>query len=359
MDPIISGIQQVGVGVPDVYGAWGWYNRILGFDVPVFDDRGTADKMLRYTGGEPQGRHAVLAVNMQGGGGLEIWQYTSRKPQPPNFQLQAGDLGIFITRIKTRDIGKAYRYMDGMHADIPGRIEKGPEGIKAFHIKDPYGNIFRIEEYSLSFMKTSSVTGGIIGVVIGVSGMEASIGFYREILGFDRVIYDEKGTFPDMEAIPGGSGMYRRVLLEHRKPRQGAFSRLLGSASIELVQALDRQPVKIFENRYWGDQGYMHLCFDIRGMSDMRRLCRDKGYPFTVDSNPGVIGGESGSFDMGEAAGHFSYVEDPDGTLIEFVEAHKIPVIKKIGWYMDLRKREPDKPLPDWMLKTLRWNRKK
>jgi hypothetical protein len=62
----------------------------------------------------------------------------------------------------------------------------------------------------------------------------------------------------------------------------------------------------------------------------------------------------SGSFDMGEAAGYFSYIEDPDGTLIEFVETHKIPILKKIGWYLDLRKRSnPEKPLPRWMLKTL------
>jgi hypothetical protein len=60
---------------------------------------------------------------------------------------------------------------------------------------------------------------------------------------------------------------------------------------------------------------------------------------------------------MGEAAGQFSYVEDPDGTLIEFVETHKIPVIKKIGWYINLRKRNPEKALPDWILKALSFNR--
>jgi hypothetical protein len=59
---------------------------------------------------------------------------------------------------------------------------------------------------------------------------------------------------------------------------------------------------------------------------------------------------------MGEAAGHFSYIEDPDGTLIEFVETHKVPVLKKIGWYIDLRKRKP-LPLPSWILKTLRFSR--
>ncbi|MFT7230618.1 MAG: hypothetical protein ACI9GO_001087, partial [Bacteroidia bacterium] len=65
------------------------------------------------------------------------------------------------------------------------------------------------------------------------------------------------------------------------------------------------------------------------------------------------------SFDMGEAAGHFSYIEDPDGTLIEFVETHKIAILKKVGWYLDLRKRDALKPLPRWMLKSMGLNRKK
>ena len=62
---------------------------------------------------------------------------------------------------------------------------------------------------------------------------------------------------------------------------------------------------------------------------------------------------------MGEAAGHFAYIEDPDGTLIEFVETHKIPILKKIGWYLDLTKRDALKPLPRWMLKSMGLNRKK
>jgi hypothetical protein len=62
---------------------------------------------------------------------------------------------------------------------------------------------------------------------------------------------------------------------------------------------------------------------------------------------------------MGDAAGHFAYNEDPDGTLIEYVEAHRVPILKKFGWYFNLKKRDATQPLPDWMLKALRFNRKK
>ena len=56
---------------------------------------------------------------------------------------------------------------------------------------------------------------------------------------------------------------------------------------------------------------------------------------------------------MGDAAGQFAYIEDPDGTLIEFVETHKVPLVKKLGLSINLQKRDPEKPLPRWMLKAL------
>ena len=76
---------------------------------------------------------------------------------------------------------------------------------------------------------------------------------------------------------------------------------------------------------------------------------KEKGFPFTVDS--------SDTFDMGEAGGRFSYIEDPDGTWIEFVETHKVPILKKIGWYIHLKKRKPGKALPRFVLKMMGLNR--
>jgi hypothetical protein len=91
-------------------------------------------------------------------------------------------------------------------------------------------------------------------------------------------------------------------------------------------------------------------------MDELRSFCESKGYPFMVDSKKSQ---EGQSFDMGEAAGFFSYIEDPDGTLIEFVETHKVPILKKFGWYLDLRKRDPNKSLPGWMIMTLKYSRVK
>lgn len=343
----ISGIQQVGIGVANVHEAFKWYRQHFGMDVPMFEEAAEAALMLPYTGGQPQSRHAILALNMQGGGGMEIWQYTGRTPVPAAFQPQLGDLGIFIAKIKCKNVWDCFHDLRKRGVNMQTNPAPRPDGEEHFFVKDPWGNTFEVVGAKDWFSTgRPDLTGGMYGAVIGVSDMDRSVAFYAEMLGYDTIVYDKTDDFADWHGVDGGFGRCRRVLLRHAEKRKGPFSRLLGDTEIELVQSLERKPRKIFENRFWGDLGYIHLCFDITGMAEMKAFCAEKGYPFTVDS--------SGSFDMGEAAGYFSYIEDPDGTLIEFVETHKIPILKKIGWYLDLRKRSrPEKPLPALMLKAL------
>jgi len=347
---IISGIQQVGIGVANMNEAWKWYRKYFGVDIRIFEDEATANLMLPYTGGKPRKRHAALALNMQGGGGFEIWQYKDRIPEAPLSQILIGDYGIFAVKIKSRNVEKTYDFYKENELDLTP-LGTSPEGKKNFFVKDPYGNLFQIIDGNSWFRKEDKPTGAVYGTVIGVADMEKSIAFYKEILDYDTVVYDETQIFSDFANVPGGNSTCRRVLLNHSKSRLGAFSRLLGDSQIELVQVYDREASSIFRNRYWGDLGFIHLCFDIHGMSSLRDKCKAFGHPFTVDS--------SNSFDMGEAAGHFSYIEDPDGTLIEFVETHRVPVLKKMGWYLNLRKRNPEKSLPGWMLNALSFNRVK
>jgi hypothetical protein len=107
-EKIISGIQQIGIGVTNLREAWKWYHEQFGMDVRIFEEKATAELMLPYTGGKPQERHAALALNMQGGGGFEIWQYTQRKPLFPKFKIHLGDLGINAAKIKSKDVKATY-----------------------------------------------------------------------------------------------------------------------------------------------------------------------------------------------------------------------------------------------------------
>lgn len=349
---IISGIQQMGIGVYNLAEAWNWYISHFGMDVKVFEDKNTAALMLPHTGGKPREKHAALAINMQGGGGFEIWQHTGKTPDRPLFKLELGDLGICVTKLKCVDINAAMTYQKTVSTDIVSHIETMPSGQKHFFVKDLYENIFQFVEEPNIFQDVKRVpSGGVYGAIIGVQDINKSLPVYTDILGYDQIIYDETGQFTDLNGVQGGNGTFHRVLLQHSKKREGAFSPLLGTSQIELIQCIDRTPLDIYEGRIWGDPGFIHLCFDINGMAALREFCSKKGYPFTVDS--------SNNFEMGDAAGHFSYIQAPEGTLIEFVETYRIPVLKKIGWYIDLRKRNQSKTLPRFLLKALALNRVK
>ncbi len=351
---VISGIQQVGIGVTDVKDAWNWYIRHFGMDCRIFEEEAEAKLMLPYTGGKPQNRHAVLALNLQSGGGFEIWQYKKREPVPKKEEIRIGDFGILVCKMKTPDINKTIGFLAEQGVSLLADPLPDPAGKLSIFLKDPFGNIFQIVEASDWFMNENKPTGGAFGAIIGVSDIDKSRKVYSEILGYDRVEYDKTGIFPDLAGIPGGSLPCRRVLLSRTEPFAGPFSKVFGNSVIELISSSGSPGIRVYDGRFWGDPGFIHLCYDMRGMDELKQYCESKGFPFIVDSKKSH---EGDIFDMGDAAGHFSYIEDPDGVLIEFVETHKLPLLKKLGWSLDLRKRNPRQSLPSWMLKALRFSR--
>ena len=336
-EKVICGIQQVGIGVSDFVEAWLWYYDNFGFEVKIVDDEGVAERMLPYTGGKPQPRRSGIAVNIRGGGGFEIWQPKERELNYLKAPVQLGDLGILIAKVKTSDIENAYNTFINRGLCVMSEILTAPTGYRHFFMKDPYDNLFQIEEDGYVFVNEKKTTGGANGAVIGVSDMERSLPFYMKLLEYDKVVLDQTAVFDDLQCLPGSKQKLRRVILGRSKPIEGPLSGIMGTSHLELIQSIEGPGKKLYEGRYWGDPGFIHLCFDVRNMEAVKAETEALGHPFVCDSGA--------DFGMGEANGHFTYVEDPDGTLIEFVETFRIPIIKKIGLYLNLAKKDDHKQL--------------
>lgn len=348
-----AGIMQMGVGTADFHATERWLYDMFQADVQILEDDTVAERMLPYTGNSPQRRHACINCNLQGGGGFEIWQYTERKPEPVPFDIQVGDLGFFITKVKSHNIEAFHEELTAKYSEITP-VVMDPRGIPTFYIHDPEGNCFQVVEDNYIFIDRNRFSGGVVGAMVGVTDIERSRKVYSDILGYDAVVYDKTGVFSDWQGLRGGSQTYRRMLLTRSRPFQGPFSELYGNSTIELVQALDRTPRKIFEGRFWGDPGFIQICFDVINMRELEAKCNELGFKFTVDSCPG-----NAKFDMGKAGGHFTYIEDPDGNLIEFVETHFIPLNSALNIKLDFLKRDRTKAFPKFFFQLLKLNRVK
>ena len=341
----VGGIQQVGIGVDSLKKAVGWYASILGFDVPLFRKKLAALFMTSYTAGEVQEGDTAVLFNLKGGGGLEIWQLTRKHIAYPYHQLMIGDTGIYSVKLKTPIIYQGYDSLFSKDIAIYNEAIEDPRGVPHFFLSDIYGNVFDVVQHNHWLTerqrKHRPKNGGVCGINIGVTDIDRSLFLYQDILGYKDIVFDEQDVFEDFRFLPGGKQRYRRVLLESKTV--GPFSTLIGPSSIELIQPLDRTPQRIFRGRLWGDCGFIHVCFDVRGIDILKKRCEEAGILFTMDNRK--------SFTMGGTIGQFAYIEDPDGIMIELIEAYSIPVYK--NWSIDLHAKKYTENIPSYLIKLL------
>jgi catechol 2,3-dioxygenase-like lactoylglutathione lyase family enzyme len=353
MASIINGVQHLGVGVPDLDSAWKWYRQFFGINIPFFNAEAPAPLMQIYTDGEVITKRAAMVMNLKGGCAMEVVQPTSFKATHAKTQFQLGDLGIFIGHVKTPNSKKAFDYFKNNNANVQGELTKTPDGLNCFFVKDPNGLLFQVIEANDFFSNDKTVTGGIMGCTIAVSDIEKSLRLYADLLGYNHKLYDKTETFNDFKEINEGSKTFRRIKLIQKNQPTGGFNKVGGITHIELVQEIsDRPKLKMYEGRKWGDIGFVHLGFDVRGMKEIGKKLEQEGFGFTCDTNNVLSMGDSTKV-------HCTYIEDPDGTLIEMIEVYKIPIIEKLGINLNVEKSPLEKPLPNWLLKALRFSRVK
>ena len=204
MNSFINGIQQIGIGVSDAKAVFNWYREHLGFDILVFEDESPATLMTQYTGDEIRNRYALLAMNMKGGGGLEIWQFKDRKPKAAEIDTQWGDLGINVMKVRSTTIEETHNQLKTLQLALLTEIIRYEGSNTHFFFKDPWGNLVEVVSDSYIFCETKSNCGGVLGATIGVSDMENSIRFYQELLRYDIIVSDRTGVFEDFKTLPRG-----------------------------------------------------------------------------------------------------------------------------------------------------------
>jgi catechol 2,3-dioxygenase-like lactoylglutathione lyase family enzyme len=346
----INGLQHIGVAVQNMDASLRFYRKFFGLDIPFFDSIQPAPLMDVYTNDSTITKRASMIMNLQGGCAIEVIRPTSFEPKPA-IAAKIGDLGIVVTQVKCKDIKVSHEFCSKNNAAGITAISKDSIGRPTFYIQDLDGLHWQYIESKEWYTDADHHSGGVIGCSVGVSKIDEALQLYAGVLGYDKVLSDSKGKFNDWLSVPGGQENYRRVILTQSEQPGGGFAKVTGATYIELVQALDRTPTYLFQDRIWGDSMFAHIGFDVKGMKGLGEDLHVAGYPFTCDSQ--------NALSMGQTKVHCTYIHDKDRTLIEMIEVFKVPIIEKWGIFLNVEKRDPLKPLPNFMLKALRFSRVK
>lgn len=321
----LCGLMQIGVGVSDLEAAVKWYAEVLNFKAKPIDDTGPAALMTQYTGGDVYQRRAVMLFNPNGGGGLEVWQFLDRTPEESRVPLTFNQPGIHTVDLYTSgSLDSLNKHFSKYEIELKPWERPSLASVIAW-FKDPFGNSFRLLNSSYSIRSPfRGLFGGVAGVYICCSDIEESDSFYSKSLGMKEL----------------GSDRNLR-LLGCCNSTQG-FAFMYGPGQIELAQCDHPSASHSYGNRFWGDPGLMHVCFEVADFDQLKNSVNEKGVELTVDSKD--------SFTMERSAGRFGYLEDPDGTLIELIQVHSIPLLPKLGLHHRIK---PGKAVPKWIIKQM------
>jgi catechol 2,3-dioxygenase-like lactoylglutathione lyase family enzyme len=131
-------------------------------------------------------------------------------------------------------------------------------------------------------------------LVVGVTDMDRSLAFYRDVLGMDVVF----------ETLISGES-FDAILHAKRKQEGRVAGGLLGGLMVELL-SLGSKPAPAKPARQ-GVTGNQNISLSVTDLDDTHRRVRDAGYP--PEQEPFEIGGV-----------RMFFVKDPDGTPVEFIE---------------------------------------
>jgi len=321
---MINGLQHIGIGVKDRERSFHFYNNALGFSVPMSKSTDTCSGMIPVLGND-ETRNVVIALNPHGGGLVEIFQYVSKTPTPVPEEVDFSYNGYLFYGLKVKNIEKSLqtiqRYEGKALTDpMPFTPLKEHEWKTAVY-RDPDGIYAIVLEYpgsTVGYGGRVSRIGGVEYVAVGVSDLKRSMKFYSDILGYGDIVYTYEGVCPEWEILFGKGKKIKRALLQRSAKPQGLFRHFLRGGMIELIEVESNKKKHNFDGRKWGDIGCMELCFDVTDIQSTLDQIKKRGIPIIIPPYSQNMGLNT------EAT--FAYIQDPDGSLLEFADIGRLPV---------------------------------
>ncbi len=238
----IKAVDAVGMTVDDMDRSVEFYKNVLSFET-VSD--------IEVTGGDYERLQGVFGLRMRlvrmrlGGEFIELTEYLSPKGRPIPVDSRSNDRWFQHIAIIVSDMNRAYQWLRQhkvRHASTgPQRLpdwNKNAGGIEAFYFKDPDGHNLEILQFPPDkgdprwHRPTDKLFLGIDHTAIVVGDTEASLKFYRDILGL-KIAGESENYGIEQERLNNVFGARLRItslraaagpgieFLEYLAPRDG------------------------------------------------------------------------------------------------------------------------------------------
>jgi len=313
----LYGLHHVGIGVSDMERSLAFYRDLL--ELEVVYDLISEDNMMCQVIGRSAVTRVVMLKDKLGGNCVKLVQILpSRYPHRPQTippDRKWGDIGYYCElAMQVANLRNAYNALmakGATSAMSPSYFQAiGPNGEVAVETEvayfvDPDGAWFEIHERR-EVPKGFEDFPGVIQLThgcLGVSNMDQSLSFYREILGFKELVYDielEDWDFSGMGKLVGGPVRVRLAIV--RSEGRGGF--------LELVQPLPPYKVRsLSPAARWGDIGQMEHGVEVKDLDKVCSELAQRGVRFMCSPSP-----------VPQMKARHCYIQDPDDAIIELID---------------------------------------
>ena len=191
--PLVTAVDSIGITVSDLDRALDFYTNVLTFEkVSEFE---TAGEALEHTTGVFGARTRTARLRL-GGEFIELTEYLAPRGRPVPLDSRGNDRWFQHIAIIVSDMEQAYtrlRSFKVQHASTgPQRLpdwNPNAGGIQAFYFRDPDGHFLEVLSFpagkgNFKWHKPSTkLFLGIDHTAIVISDTEASLRFYRDVVG--------------------------------------------------------------------------------------------------------------------------------------------------------------------------------
>src|SRR5882762_5882054 len=310
---LVEGVDAIGITVSDMDRAVDFYSKVLTFE--KLSDIEVAGESYEHLEGVFGLRMRVVRMRL-GDESIELTEYLAPKGRPIPVDSRSNDRWFQHIAIIVSDMDKAYarlRQNKVEHASSgPQRLpdwNKNAAGISAFYFKDPDGHPVEVLQFPADkgadqwHRPSDKLFLGIDHTAIVVADTDASIKFYRDLLGM-HVAGESENYGTEQEHLNNVFGAHLRITA-----LRGA-----SGPGIELLEYLAPRNGRPFpSDEQANDVVHRQTVLLTRGADAAARQLHSDRVNFV---SSGVIANQTGQLGFSKAL----LVRDPDGHAIEIEE---------------------------------------